>query len=217
MAWRYYDFDANWDKVYEVWQGDAVQDVLQPHMEEWCEERAYCDQDEDGNLHKPTWHRGDSLWRYSVTDYHWTRWMDAANNLMESENVADKLLAALRRHGLDITMEQLHQDSIDDTPGLWHRALEECDRRCQPQKKTLEAMILWSGEQYLEEAHLMCACEMFPDEQIAVGEAPPGSYYNRVFLCKQRLAFDFLGYWWDKQGETESVCPQPNLSDLEYI
>ena len=56
MAWRYYDFDANWDKVYEVWQGDIVQDVLQPHMEEWCEERAYYNQDEDGNLRKPTWH-----------------------------------------------------------------------------------------------------------------------------------------------------------------
>ena len=84
---------------------------------------------------------------------------------MESENVADKLLAALRRHGLDITMEQLHQDSHDDTAGLWHRAFDECERRCEPKEKTLESMILWSGEQYLEEAHLVCACEMFPNEQ----------------------------------------------------
>ena len=68
MAWRYYDFDANWDKVYEVWQGDAVQDALQPDMEEWYKEHAYYDSGEDGNLHKPTWHRGDSLWRYSTGD-----------------------------------------------------------------------------------------------------------------------------------------------------
>ena len=85
MAWRYYDFDANWDKVYEVWQGDAVQGVLAPDMEEWCEEEVYLDRDEDGRLHKPTWHRGDSLWQYSWSDYHAEPSMEAANTLMESE------------------------------------------------------------------------------------------------------------------------------------
>ena len=74
MAWRYYDFDANWDKVYKVWQSDAVQDVLKPDMEEWCKKHAYYKRDEDGNLHKPTWHRGDSLWRYSVTTMPLARW-----------------------------------------------------------------------------------------------------------------------------------------------
>ena len=53
MAWRYYDFDANWDKVYKVWQGDAVQNVLEPDMEEWCEERAYYDRDEDCTYTSP--------------------------------------------------------------------------------------------------------------------------------------------------------------------
>ena len=63
MSWRFYDFDANWDKVYKVWQGDAVQDALEPEMEAWYEQHAYFDQDEDGNLHRPTWNRGDSLWQ----------------------------------------------------------------------------------------------------------------------------------------------------------
>ena len=44
----------------------------------------------------------------------------------------------------------------------------------------------------------------------------PGDNYSRVFLCKQHLVFDFLGYWWHKQGDPDGACPQPSLSDLEY-
>ena len=208
MAWRYYDFDANWDKVYKVWQGDAVQDVLKPDMEEWCEKHAYYNRDEDGHLRKPTWHRGDSLWRYSVTDYHSSRSMEAANMLMRSENVAEQLLAALRRHGLGITMDQLRRDD-GDRPGIWTRAFFECERRCSQKRGTLESMILWSGEGFLENATYECARELFPEEVIALDEFPPGCYYHRVFLCKQKLVFDFHGYWFHKQGEADAVCPQP--------
>ena len=163
MAWRYYDSDAKWDKVYKIWQGDAVQDVLKPDMEEWCEELAYYERDEDGHHRKPTWHRGHSLWRYSVTDYHCARSVNAANALMESENVAKQVLAALRCHGLDITLEQLHYDRYTGTPGLATRAFFECERRCAPKRGTLESMILWSGERFLENANFVCACELFPE------------------------------------------------------
>ena len=152
--------------------------------------------------------------RHRVTDYHWARSLEAANNLMGGEHVAEQLLAAVRQGGLNITMEQLCRHN--DGPALWNRALDELMSRCEPKRGTLESMILWTGERFLENAHFVCACELFPDEQIAVGEAPPGSYHSRVFLCKQRLVFDFSGYWFHKQGEADAVCPQPNLSDLEY-
>ena len=213
MAWRYYDFDANWDKVYKVWQGDAVQDVLEQDMDDWCDERAYYDRDEDGHLRKPTWHRGDSLWQYSVTDYHAERSLEAANLLMETENMAVQLLAAVRRGGLDITLDQLC--GRNEPTETWNRAFEECKRRCQPKRGTLESMILWAGEEFLQEAHFVCACELFPEEQIAVAEMP-GDLYSRVTLCKQHLVFDFLGYWWHKQGNPDGVCPQPSPYDLKY-
>ena len=211
MAWKYYDFDANWDKVYKAWQGDAVQDVLEPDMMEWCEERACYDRDEAGQLQKPTWHRGDSLWQYSITDYHAERSMEAANKLMESENVGANLLAAVRRGGVDITHDQLC--GRDDATELWNRAFDECERRCLPKRGTLESMILWAGEEFLEDAHLVCACELFPEEQVAVAECP-GDHYRRVFLCKQHRVFDMLGYWGHKQDDPDGVCPQPTMSDL---
>ena len=67
MAWKYYDFEANWDKVYEVWQGDAVQDALEPHMKTWCK---YDEHEDDGSMHTK-WHRGDS---YGNIAYRTTMW-----------------------------------------------------------------------------------------------------------------------------------------------
>ena len=147
-------------------------------------------------------------------NYHATRSMEAAHTLAQSENVAEQLLAALRRHGLDITMKQLHRYS--DPPDLWQTAFDECERRCKPRPQNLESILLWAGERFLENATFVCACELFPDEQIVVGADPRGTYHSRVFLCKQRLVFDFCGYWFHKQGEADAVCPQPNLSDLKY-
>ena len=130
MAWRYYDFDANWDKVYKAWQGDAVQDALEPDVEEWCEQAYYTDA--GGHKVHPTWHRGDSLWQCSRSSYWPGRNCEAANNLMQTENVAKQLLAAVRRSGFDITMEQLC--GRDDLTGPWHRAWDKCERRCKPQR-----------------------------------------------------------------------------------
>ena len=213
MAWRYYNFDANWDKVYEVWQGDAVQDVLQLQMEEYLR-RDLPTRDEDGQQRRPTWHRGDSLWQYSASWYpHGERMMEAANILFKNENVSGQLLAVLKRHGLDFTgrEDQLYESAV------FSRAWEECQRRCAPKRGSLESMILFAGNDILEDVHFVLATQLFPDEQIVLGRPPntPGHHHARVFLCKQCLVFDSQGYWYHKRGISASfACPQPNLSDL---
>ena len=214
MAWRFYDFDANWDKVYEVWQGNAVQDVLQPDMEEFLEkEPQIVHRDEDGQLRRPTWHRGNSLWRYSASCYpHGESMMEAANTLANTEKVFEQLLAALKRHGLDFTNreEELLQSEI------YNRAFNECERRCEPKEGTLESRIFFGGEEVLQDAQLVLATQLFPEEQIAVAEpAGPRVYrYPHVLLCKQRLVFDFHAYWYHKRHGASSACPQFNVSDL---
>ena len=75
--------------------------------------------------------------------------------------MAQQLLAAVRRGGLNITLYQLC--GRNDATELWSRAFDECERRCQPKEGTLESMILGAGEEYLEDAHFVCACELFPD------------------------------------------------------
>ena len=131
MAWRYYDFDAEWDKVYKVWQGDAEQDELERAMLDWCEGHPI------PQMRQPRWHRGDSLWWYSnCGNYHGERSMQAADKLVNSENVFGQLMAALRRHGLNLTEDQLCQSET------FHRAFVEYARRCEPKEDTLESLIL---------------------------------------------------------------------------
>ena len=193
MAWRYYDFDANWDKVYEVWQGDAVQNVLEPQMKEFLEKHPQVVlMDEEGHLRRPTWHQGDSLWRYGISYYpHGDSMMEAANTLVNSENVFGQLMAALRRHGLDFTENQLCQSEI------WHRVFLECERRCEPKKGSLDSMIIFGGDDALEDAHFVLATQLFPEEQVVLAQPPGGPEYeySHVFRCKQRLVFDIQGYW----------------------
>ena len=80
----------------------------------------------------------------------------------------------------------------------------------------MESLILWAGDQCLEGAYFLLAIEWFPEEEIVVAQPPGGPEYDyaRVFLCKQRLVFDIMGYWWCKQGSASEACPQPNMSDL---
>ena len=51
----------------------------------------------------------------------------------------------------------------------------------QTKEVTPESMILWAGKVYLQDAHCVCACELFPEEQIASAEAP-GDHHSRVLL-----------------------------------
>ena len=131
--------------------------------------------------------------------------MEAANKLVNDEDVFGQLMAALRRHGLDLTEEQLCESEIYD------RAFAEYERRCEPKDGTLESLILWAGEDCLEGAHSVLASELFPEEEIVVAPPPPGSCIDKhacVFLCKQRLVFAFMGYWWyTREGDAMAACP----------
>ena len=100
--------------------------------------------------------------------------------------MAGQLLAALRRHRLDFTLDQLWESEIHN------RAFEECERRANPQKGTLESMILVGGAVFLEAAEVVLAQELFPEEELAIFEGPGN--HCRVYLCKQHLMLDFIGY-----------------------
>ena len=205
--------------MYKVWRGDAVQDALKPQMEEFLEQNPQIvRRAEDGQLHRPTWHRGDSLWQHNASFYpHGESINEAATILINSENVFGQLLAALRRHGLDFTgrEEQLCQSAI------FNRAWDACARRCEPKRGSLDSMIFCGGQEVLEDAQFVLVTELFPEEQIVVAQPPAGAAgrhqycsYPHVLLCKQRLVFDFHAYWYYKRGGASSACPQFNLSDV---
>ena len=59
---------------------------------------------------------------------------------------------------------------------------------CQPKMGSLDSLILYAGKNFLENAHYVLACELFPEEQIAVA-APPEDDYSNVFLCKEHVVF----------------------------
>ena len=75
-------------------------------------------------------------------------------------------------------------------------------------------MVIIGGAGFLEAAEFVLAQELFPEEQIAIVDGP-GNHY-RVYLCKQHLMLDFIGYWWYMQHKTADY-PPGLIRDLELI
>lgn len=66
-----------------------------------------------------------------------------------------------------------------------------------PKKGSLDSMIIFGGDDALEDAHFVLATQLFPEEQVVLAQPPGGPEYeySHVFRCKQRLVFDIQGYW----------------------
>jgi hypothetical protein len=66
-----------------MWESNQIQDPLQLIRETWCEYEANVDVD---GL-RPAWARGDSLWQYSRTDYHYNRITNRTKEFIRKHNL----------------------------------------------------------------------------------------------------------------------------------
>ena len=160
-AWRFYDFQANWDEFYNVWMSDPVQVVLEPHMQEWCTHEAYYDHTSCG-LVKPTWHRCRDLWTYSRTDYHCQKIIDRVNEYVDKNECFSRYLQAQRRFGIEL------QQDDNGYQAFWNTCNEHIHALCEPAPGSLEANFLCGGANYLAPALKAAAQVMFPDCDVEI-------------------------------------------------
>ena len=185
--WKYYDFDANWPEVYRLWQSEKVQDALAPNIQSWCETDAYYNS--DGK--KPTWRRGDSLWQYSRTDYHWQRIMDRTNEHVHQHHLFKRFIEARARAGTPLP----HDDEL--VGEAFQPVFDELEHDFEPKVGTLESMVLVMGANHLSDALLLVAERLFPEEQCVTLCDGKDEF---VLVPRRRLIFDFQRFYFWKDG-----------------
>lgn len=127
--WTYYDFDKNWSTVWKLWNTDEVQDVLEEQMGLWGVPY---------NDVKP-WKRGDSLWKYSRTDYWANKIMCEANEYVEENRMVHQYAKTMRDLGFKLSKEQVEE-------GFSQTCLPEIEEKFDPKHGTLESIILIMGK-----------------------------------------------------------------------
>ena len=189
--WKYYDFDANWPEVYRLWQSEEVQDALEPNMQSWCETELN---------NKVSWNRGDSLWRYTRTDYHYQRIMDRTSEHIRQHHLLRRFKATLARAGTPLPRD-------DDL--VWHAfqpVFDELEHDFEPKVGTLESMVLVAGANHLSDALLLIASQLFPEAQCVTLCDGKDEF---VLVLQHRLLFDFQRFYFWKDG-----CKSLEPSDL---
>lgn len=183
--WKFFDFEGNWNRFWEIWQSDEIQEILRPDMQRWCDQEAYYDRLPNGRLVKPTWKAKDDLWRYSKTDFHSQRILDKVNYHVESDNCIAKFIDAKRRFGMTYASEDLQNEAFWSICG---NALEEM---FEPKKGSWEAQILIMGANFLTSALKYTAIRMFPEEQVKTIYIK-NSKGTTVILPRLKIIFDLV-------------------------
>jgi hypothetical protein len=212
-GWKYYDFDRNWDVFFQLWRSPSVQLELDQAMIEWCSTYAYFVRDKlNGGLVRPTWKKGDDLWKYSQGDYHSNYINENANQYMDTHRVMKHNIASI----FAITGLKFREDDEDDdgneddendedededespSPSLYVRSFFAVEALFQPPPNSLRAQILCGGQHFLDECMHMIALVLFPGRTLAK--------CNRavVLIVEDKLVFDFMAFYF------------ANINDKDY-
>ena len=207
-GWSYYDFTNNWERFYEVWTLPPVQESLAEAMERWCETEAYFEL--DGK--RPLWQPKKDLWRYSRTDYHFSRMLKNADDYVSKHRLVERYRESVRRAGrAGYSQKQAEEDFYTD--GAFDMIVDDCE----PEPGSQEANILMMGANYLSDAMLAAAEITFPDPTdqayIFVGEYPSrgeDSHYNQVevvLIPSKKIVFDFNRQYLYTEAPSEDLSP----------
>lgn len=194
--WRFYDFDIHWGEFYKVWSSDAVQDILAPSMVRWCEHEAYFVRDSS----KLRWKGGADLWRYSRTDFHHERIMNATIAHVDQHRLIQRFGDALTRAGTP---------HVSGEVALVYRfvssgAFETVKQQFLPPPGSLEAQVLVKGANYLVDAQAAAVLDLFPDSRVCViGDE---DQLEVAVVENHHLIVDFTRFFMWKHASGPSAC-----------
>jgi hypothetical protein len=185
--WAYFDFDKHWDKFHKVWCTDSVQQALMPGVYEWS----------DG------WKKGNPLWNLSNIDY-WT--LKAHNRMMAYvDAVHGGWNACICNYGRAIANgcrktyknKEVTQDAFCDV------VVDKIWNEFEPQKGTIESIIMPVGESLLIPALEEVASRMFPGKKIYVSQLTDYEV-PKVLIMDDSIVFDLIGFFmWTRDTDRD--------------
>lgn len=184
-SWKLFDFDAHFDAFWEAWNKDDVQSALHDEMDQWCAEHAY--PNSDGS--RPTWRRGDPLWRLSSPARWWDIIDDAA--LQNIGKIFPRY--SLYKRTMDAQcLPAVDEDAFDDMvieSVVDSDEYAKLEQEHEPKPGTLESLVMFGGRKSLTVPLALCAQHMFPNSTIDFGIS------NGYVLIDEGIVFDLEDFY----------------------
>lgn len=186
QKWQFYDFDANWEKFYQLWCNDDVQHIQKNNMDEWFE--MLVEQDTKNGRGQRFWNVGDSLWQHGLGEYFDDMIEEKSFCFLEDNN---RIYKKRMREILGVTKYLHHYDSEDISNDILNIHKDALTYMFGPKHGTLESLIMTWGKSYVTEALGKCGSTMFPDEEIV--------FHGSIILIPgKQIVFDMYDFYWTK-------------------
>lgn len=209
--WKYFDFDAEWDRFAEHWYSDEVQTILKESIDQLGLDSArMVEYPFTRQFRRDAWEKGDALWQLSRTNYSYSQFRDRNSDELKSAYIAYKRTMGHVNQRLcltenkfiesDIWVHALYQHakqqrSIHSLIFTDNEYLDDFDENSIPDVEDVEEYmsINCPGRTLLNDALKKVAEMMFTD--VAVAESEYQDDPPLIIVMKENLVFDLIGYY----------------------
>lgn len=210
--WKYFDFNAEWDRFAEHWYSDEVQMILKESIDRLgLEENRKVAYPYSSQIRRDPWEKGDALWHLSRTNYSYSLYRDRSADALQhayrsyNRTIArfnDRLCMSkiqfveseLWDHALYLEAKQ--ERSVQGLVFTDNEYLDSFDEVNNPDdvENVEEYMsINHLGRALLNDALKKVAEMMFSDVRMADSAYEDDT--PLLFVAKENIVFDLIGYY----------------------
>ena len=222
--WKYFDFDAEWDRFAEHWYSDEVQTILKESIDQLgLDSERSIGFPYASDLQRDPWRKGDAIWQLSRTYYSFRQFRDRIMKGPNNPHIAyDRTMGQLNRR-LRVTDEDDFLDSETGVRAIFNLAREEKGIRSliYTEDETFEnydeavnngrftrappkaindlfecTLLSLPGRAVLNDALRKVAERMFPDLYVIEVDGPEN--VKIVVVPAKTIIFDVFGFFFGK-------------------
>jgi hypothetical protein len=184
QEWKFYDFDANWDKFLEIWKSEPVQKILDVSMNHWC----------DRHTNMKRYERGDQLWKFSNYDY-WES-EESYEAIEESFNEVEKygMVNTYKKRMKEVLDYKYDSSELNDSY-IFSTCADAIRTKFTPKDDSIESFIMYGGKKYIFKALFQVSIILFKNSQLIIPAEVYPENNKFVLIPEEKIVFDLYDYY----------------------
>lgn len=204
-AWKFFDFDKNWEPFYTLWKSEKIQQSLSYYINSFI-----ADCYDDTPKERPTWKKNDPLWSICTSQY----WVDKLCEKVELYIDEHDLMTKYKKRMEQIQCRKFPSD-IDTIIALWDSFYSSCYdiliKEVEPKPHTLESLVLVDGKNYISYVLYEIAKQLFPNDDVIVTHYK--CHCDMILVVQKKIVFDLLGFYFYTREKETTACGSYTLHD----
>lgn len=200
-AWRYFDFDSNWDRFLPVWQSDEVQTVLENDVNAWS------------GASISAWRRGMPLWE--LADWRWEIRIEERVLRLEadlygsSRSAFDSFKRTMRT-----TLNRNYRSEWEVREAYEEIVLGSLAKELAPKEGSIDSLYVDGAHDGYANALALVASKLFPGSEPQIVKRHGD---DSVILAEEHIVFDLLDFYGWVHLKDESCDQNISASRTECL